>query len=378
MTELTALTALQQTRIQMPADGMEVQTVPLTAVPILLQILASPEHPNRDETLTLLCDLVASSYGEDGDALGATLREAGGLLTLSWLLAEPEPEIQKQTLFLIANLASDAVDPRSYLTKRLLRQCGCEFRLLPCLDAEDPEVVTYPAPHSRISARPRVVAGPPRRGRRLAARGAGGGRERARAALRGGRAEKPDGRAGRGGLRRDEGGSDRQRRRHEQSAGACQVGGRPAHLRALRGALHPTPMGQAAASANRARARAARARGVDAHPAGGGGAEGARGSRDRRQAEELIRAEEEERTRVAAEAARREAERVTAEKEAARQAARQAAMEKAMQEAAAQAAIDAGLLEDEAAELAAEAAQKAIVAGESLRRPASRCVSPHV
>ena len=124
-------------------DDMDVQTVPLSAVPILLQILSSPEHPNRDETLTLLCDLVASSYGEDGDALGATVREAGGLLTLSWLLAEPEPEVQKQTLFLIANLASDAVDPRSYLSKRLLRQCGCEYRLLPCLDGDDAEVVTY-------------------------------------------------------------------------------------------------------------------------------------------------------------------------------------------------------------------------------------------
>ena len=64
------------------------QTVPLSAVPILLQILASPDHPNRDETLTLMCDLVASSFGEDGDALGSTVRESGGLLTLSWLLAD--------------------------------------------------------------------------------------------------------------------------------------------------------------------------------------------------------------------------------------------------------------------------------------------------
>lgn len=121
----------------------ELQSVPLSAVPILLQILNSPEHPNRDDTLGLLCDLVGSSYGEEGDAIGAAIREAGGLLTLSWLLAEPSVDVQKQTLFLIANLASDAVDPRSYLTKRLLRQSGCEFRLLPCLDSDDTDVTTY-------------------------------------------------------------------------------------------------------------------------------------------------------------------------------------------------------------------------------------------
>ena len=51
--------------------------------------------------------------------------------------------MQRQALFLCSNLASDAVDPRSYLSKRLLRQCGCEYRLLPCLDGDDPEVVTY-------------------------------------------------------------------------------------------------------------------------------------------------------------------------------------------------------------------------------------------
>ena len=102
--------------------------VPLSAVPILMQILSSPAHANRDDTLTLLCDLVSSSFGEAGDALGATIREAGGMLTLSWLLADPSIEIQKQALYLIGNLASDAVDPRSYLTKRLLQQCDASPR----------------------------------------------------------------------------------------------------------------------------------------------------------------------------------------------------------------------------------------------------------
>ena len=121
----------------------DMDQVPLTAVPILLQIIGSPDHAQRDETLAVLCDLVSSCYDSDGDALGAAVREADGLLTLSWLLAETDANVVKQTLFLLANLASDAVDPRAYLTKRTLRQCGCEYRLLPCLDHEDDEVISY-------------------------------------------------------------------------------------------------------------------------------------------------------------------------------------------------------------------------------------------
>ena len=57
----------------------EAQQIPLSAVPILLQIIAQPDHASRDDTLALLCDLVAGSYGEDGDAIGAVIRESGGL-----------------------------------------------------------------------------------------------------------------------------------------------------------------------------------------------------------------------------------------------------------------------------------------------------------
>ena len=49
----------------------------------------------------------------------------------------------KLTLFLIANLSSDAVDANSQLTKVLLLQCGTEFRIVPCLKHEDVDVITY-------------------------------------------------------------------------------------------------------------------------------------------------------------------------------------------------------------------------------------------
>ena len=84
------------------ANSMEglgdLETVPLSAVPILLQIISQPDHASRGDTLSLLCDLVSSAYDDDGEAIGGAIRESGGLLTLSWLLAEPDVDIQKQTL----------------------------------------------------------------------------------------------------------------------------------------------------------------------------------------------------------------------------------------------------------------------------------------
>ena len=56
----------------------DMQAIPLSAVPILIEIIGQPEHPQRDDYLATLCDLVASSYDEDGDALGSVILESGG------------------------------------------------------------------------------------------------------------------------------------------------------------------------------------------------------------------------------------------------------------------------------------------------------------
>ena len=53
----------------------DVDQVPLTAIPILLQIIGQPDHASRDETLAILCDLVGSCYDAEGEALGAVLRD---------------------------------------------------------------------------------------------------------------------------------------------------------------------------------------------------------------------------------------------------------------------------------------------------------------
>ena len=116
----------------------------LALVPLLLRVLDSPDHPNRDDALHELCEMSCNAFGEDGTELGATVRAAGGLRTLSWLcVIDTDPEVQSQSLCLLANLASDAVDQRACLSKRELLQCGFPARLLPCLDSQVPEVVTF-------------------------------------------------------------------------------------------------------------------------------------------------------------------------------------------------------------------------------------------
>lgn len=121
----------------------ESQVVPIEAVPLLMQIISQPEHPNRDEALGMLADLVSASFGENGRLLGEAMRETGGLITLSWMLSDADLQRLQIALFLLANLASDAVDPDSEKTKNMLLQCGTEYRLIPCMNHEDIEVVTY-------------------------------------------------------------------------------------------------------------------------------------------------------------------------------------------------------------------------------------------
>ena len=120
-----------------------VEEISLESVGMLVQMIGSQDQEARDEALAILCELVGNCYGEDGMAVGRAVCEAGGPLTLSWLLESPSLELQRQALFLCSNLASDAVDPLSRETKLALLQCGTEYRLLPCLDSEDDGVLIY-------------------------------------------------------------------------------------------------------------------------------------------------------------------------------------------------------------------------------------------
>ena len=115
--------------------------MPLAAVPILLQLIGLPDNPKREEALDLLCELVGNAFGGEGIALGASVRDSNGVMAIIGLM-DAEDTLQ-QALYLIANLASDAVDSRSALTKRDLLQYGASGKLLKCLSSQEPDVVTY-------------------------------------------------------------------------------------------------------------------------------------------------------------------------------------------------------------------------------------------
>jgi hypothetical protein len=120
------------------------EAVPNAAVPILLQLLDLPNNANREEALDLLCELVGGAWGAEGEALGVAIRDAGGISTITNLL-ETDEEMIQQALFLIANLASDAVDAQSALTKRQLLAIGAAPKLLTCLSSPETEVIAYAA-----------------------------------------------------------------------------------------------------------------------------------------------------------------------------------------------------------------------------------------
>ena len=56
----------------------------------------------------------------DGARLGQEMRANGGIALLSWLLADPNPEVQQMSLMILGNLCSDSVDANSSATKQAL------------------------------------------------------------------------------------------------------------------------------------------------------------------------------------------------------------------------------------------------------------------
>lgn len=108
--------------LQQQPDSPEDEYVP--TVPELLELLRSPYPEQRDEAIALLAEIVTSAFGEDGEVLGQAIRDGGGVPQLAWLLADPSPSIQQQSLLVLGNLCSNSVDPNSALTKRMLLQVG--------------------------------------------------------------------------------------------------------------------------------------------------------------------------------------------------------------------------------------------------------------
>ena len=112
------------------------EPMPLTTIPIFIDAIESPLRINRETATEVLCRLVSESSGAggNGDAIGTAVREAGGMHALSGLLTDVDEALKARALYLISNLASDALDRRSYLSKKLLWQAKTLDRLLPCLN----------------------------------------------------------------------------------------------------------------------------------------------------------------------------------------------------------------------------------------------------
>ena len=105
-----------------------------------LEALRSEEEM-RLEWMYTITDLVDSAFGEDGRTLGAVLRDSGGMAALAQCLSDVSADIQCQTLLVLGNLCSDAVDSESERSKQLLLTIGAEKALLACLSASEDDVV---------------------------------------------------------------------------------------------------------------------------------------------------------------------------------------------------------------------------------------------
>ena len=105
-----------------------------SVLPSLASALAGGSDDERVEALGQLAQVVDTSFGDDAVQVGGYLREHGVLKSLVWLLEHSDAvAIQQTTLLILGNLASDAVDASSTLTKVRLKELGAFEALLPHL-----------------------------------------------------------------------------------------------------------------------------------------------------------------------------------------------------------------------------------------------------
>ena len=105
-----------------------------SVLPSLASALAGGTDDERVEALGQLAQVVDTSFGDDAVQVGGYLREHGVLQSLVWLLEHSDAvAIQQTTLLILGNLASDAVDASSTLTKVRLKELGAFEALLPHL-----------------------------------------------------------------------------------------------------------------------------------------------------------------------------------------------------------------------------------------------------
>jgi hypothetical protein len=107
----------------------------------VLQLLTSTDPEDRIEGAGVMCEWVNSAYGDVGAALGAAVRQKGGIPVLSKLWSDRELLVKQRSLLILGNLCSDSVDAESGETKEILLQCRAEHALLACAHSDDPTVL---------------------------------------------------------------------------------------------------------------------------------------------------------------------------------------------------------------------------------------------
>ena len=76
----------------------------------VLQLLTSTDPEDRIEAAGVMCEWVNSAYGDVGSALGAAMRQKGGVPVLAKLWSDHELLVKQRSLLILGNLCSDSVD----------------------------------------------------------------------------------------------------------------------------------------------------------------------------------------------------------------------------------------------------------------------------
>jgi len=87
-------------------------------------VSASTDDNRRSEALDALREAADEAYGADAAALGAAVREGGGIAGLVACLESPDGELQQLTMALLGNLLTDVFDPQARATLSLFAEGG--------------------------------------------------------------------------------------------------------------------------------------------------------------------------------------------------------------------------------------------------------------
>ena len=131
---------------EQPADDGDEDVEEDLSVQEYIALLDSGDAASCAAAAESIAAIVGEAFGEDGAALGKTLRESGIVAKLAHCVSFTTAEVRAHALLALGNLCSDAVDPRSSQTKSLLLDVGLERSLMTCVaEGEEPSVMLVAA-----------------------------------------------------------------------------------------------------------------------------------------------------------------------------------------------------------------------------------------